>query len=257
MADMAFALGELSVFAPERGVENPIVRRAVELCDQAGMKITYHEDAVEVWFSPAKKRIYTTWSQFLADAENLFGPRLHDAPETPAPVRAAFGNRRVSDPQPDRAPELAMAGAPAAASGHHAQHMNGHAAAAQSASAAAEVPRPSAPRPDDATQAELTRLRTEIRVLERAIKVVGMQSEEWKRETEAARRELETTRAEMANMVDARMSLSGQPDRYKQVRQIIVKRLHPDIHGTDEEKAYREKMFKSIWQDIEALDRRT
>jgi hypothetical protein len=243
-------------------VENPIVRRAVELCDQAGMKIIYHEDAVEVWFSPAKKRIYTTWSQFLADAENLFGPRLHDAPETPAPVRASFGNRRVSDPPPERAPErapeLAMAEAPAAASAHHA-HINGHAGPAfgTAPSQAAEAPKPSGPRPDDATQAELTRLRTEIRVLERAIKVVGMQSEEWKRETEAARRELETTRAEMANMVDARMSLSGQPDRYKQVRQIIVKRLHPDIHGTDEEKAYREKMFKSIWQDIEALDRRS
>lgn len=235
------------MFAPERGVENPIVRRAVELCDQAGMKIIYHEDAVEVWFSPAKKRIYTTWSQFLADAENLFGPRLHDAPETPAPVRAAFGNRRASDPASELAPALAMAEATAAPGRH--PHINGH--------AAAEAPRPSAPRPDDATQAELTRLRTEIRVLERAIKVVGMQSEEWKRETEAARRELETTRAEMANMVDARMSLSGQPDRYKQVRQIIVKRLHPDIHGTDEEKAYREKMFKSIWQDIEALDRRS
>jgi hypothetical protein len=233
-------------------VENPIVRRAVELCDQAGMKIIYHEDAVEVWFSPAKKRIYTTWSQFLADAENLFGPRLHDAPETPAPVRAAFGNRRATDAPP----ELAMADAGAAAPGHH-MHMNGHAAASPAAPAAAEAARPTAPRPDDATQAELTRLRTEIRVLERAIKVVGMQSEEWKRETEAARRELETTRAEMANMVDARMSLSGQPDRYKQVRQIIVKRLHPDIAGTDEEKAYREKMFKSIWQDIEALDRRS
>jgi hypothetical protein len=84
-----------------------------------------------------------------------------------------------------------------------------------------------------------------------------MQSEEWKREVEVARQELESARAEMANMVEARMALSGQgPDRYKQVRQIIIKRLHPDIAGTDDEKAYREKLFKSIWQDIEALDKR-
>jgi hypothetical protein len=220
-------------------VENPIVRRAVELCDQAGMKIIYHEDAVEVWFSPAKKRFYTTWSQFLADAENLFGPRLHDAPETPAPARPSFGNRGA------RVDEVA-----AASEVNQHMHMNGQ---FNGHAAVAEAPRP-ATKPDDATQAELTRLRTEIRVLERAIKVVGMQSEEWKRETEAARRELETTRAEMANMVEARMTLSGQPDRYKQVRQIIVKRLHPDIAGTDEEKAYREKLFKSIWRDIEALD---
>jgi hypothetical protein len=225
-------------------VENPIVRRAVELCDRAGMKIIYHEDAVEVWFSPDKKRFYTTWSQFLTDAENLFGPRLHEAPETPAPVRASFGNRSAT-------PELAMAGA----HGEHAPgplngHANGHAALA-------EAPRPITAKQDDPAQAEISRLRAEIKLLERAIRVVGMQSEEWKRETEAARTELETTRAEMANMVEARLALSGAgPDRYKQVRQIIVKRLHPDIAGTDEEKSYRERLFKSIWQDIEALDKK-
>jgi hypothetical protein len=225
-------------------VENPIVRRAVELCDRAGMKIIYHEDVVEVWFSPDKKRFYTTWSQFLTDAEKVFGPRLHEAPETPAPVRAGFGNRTA-------APELAMAEA-------HSQnapaHINGHAAGD---AALAEAPRPITVKQSDPAQAEISRLRAEVKLLERAIRVVGMQSEEWKRETEAARQELEKTRAEMANMVEARLALSGAgPDRYKQVRQIIVKRLHPDIAGTDEEKAYREKLFKSIWQDIEALDKR-
>ena len=104
---------------------------------------------------------------------------------------------------------------------------------------------------------ELARLRNEIRILERAIKVVGMQAEEWKREVAALRDEIDTTRAEAANMAEARAALSGNgPDRYKMVRQIIVRRLHPDIAGTDDEKSYRERLFKSIWQDIEALDKR-
>jgi hypothetical protein len=229
-------------------VENPIVRRAVELCDKAGMKVIYHEDAVEVWFSPDKKRFYTTWSQFLTDAEKVFGPRLHEAPETPAPVRASFGNRNAT-------PEFAMAEAHSQnAPGHINGPMNGH---ANGDAVLAEAPRPITAKHDDPAQAEISRLRAEVKLLERAIRVVGMQSEEWKRETEAARQELDTTRAEMANMVEARLALSGAgPDRYKQVRQIIVKRLHPDIAGTDEEKAYREKLFKSIWQDIEALDKR-
>jgi hypothetical protein len=38
------------------------------------------------------------------------------------------------------------------------------------------------------------------------------------------------------------------------VRQIIVRRLHPDIPGTDLEKAVREKLFKTIWSEIEVLD---
>jgi hypothetical protein len=212
------------------------------------MKIIYHEDTVEVWFSPDKKRFYTSWSQFLTDAETLFGPRLHDAPETPAPARASFGNRTT-------APEPALADARGEnAAGHAPMYVNGH---TNGQATLAEAPRPITTKQDDPAQAEISRLRSEVRLLERAIRVVGMQSEEWKRETEAARNELETTRAEMANMVEARLALSGVgPDRYKQVRQIIVKRLHPDIAGTDEEKSYREKMFKSIWKDIEALDKK-
>jgi hypothetical protein len=245
------------VFAPEKGIENPIIRRAMELCEADGMKVIYHEDTVEVWFAPNNKRFYTTWSQFLADAETVFGGRLHEAP-TVAPMRTTFGNRSA------RVREMATAGGDGFAefgNGHATAHVNGH-AHDRSDGIAIEPAAPPRRRasdfaPPDAAEQELARLRREVKVLERAIRVVGMQSEEWKREVENARRELDETRAEMANMVEARMALSGGgPDRYKQVRQIIVKRLHPDIAGTDEEKAHREKLFKSIWQDIEGLDKR-
>jgi len=229
------------VFAPERGVENPIIRRAIELCDQSGMRVIYHEDTVEVWFAPEKKRFYTTWSQFLADAETIFGARMHEAPETEveAAPRPIFGHRRSTDP------ELAAASA---------VPTNG-AATPQPNFSEAQA-RLDTPAPTEAG-GELVRLRNEIRILERAIKVVGMQAEEWKREVAALRDEIETTRAEAANMAEARAALAGTgPDRYKMVRQIIVRRLHPDIAGTDDEKTYRERLFKSIWQDIEALDKR-
>jgi hypothetical protein len=225
------------VFAPARGVENPIVRRAVELCDQAGMKIIYHEDAVEVWFSPDKKRFYTTWNQFLTDTEKLFGERMQEPPEAEAPARVLFGHRAPS-------------AEPTAVNGH----TNGHAQLNEHAEIVAPE---SAASPDAAAQAEIKRLRAEVKLLERAIKVVGMQSEEWKRETERARQETETARAEVAMMVEARVALAAQgPDRYKMLRQIIVKRLHPDISSSPEERVYREKMFKSIWQDIEAIDKK-
>jgi len=239
------------VFAPERGVENPIIRRAMELCDESAMRVIYHEDAVEVWFAPDNKRVYTTWSQFLADAEMVFGAKLHEAPETPMPFRPSFGQRsRPADfATAEAAPLNGHAGGVHASGGHANgaqmnEHLNGHA-------------EPAPPPQAEAPPSEVAALKRELKVLERAIRVVGMQSEEWKREAEAARRELETARAEMANMVDARLTLAGTPDRYKSVRQIIVKRLHPDIPGSVEEKSYREKMFKSIWQDIEALDRRS
>jgi hypothetical protein len=229
------------VFAPERGVENPIIRRAIELCDQSGMRVLYHEDTVEVWFAPDKKRFYTTWSQFLADAETIFGARMHEAPETEVqtPPRPIFGHRRSTDGEP--------------ATSTNAGATNG--ATAPQPGLAEAPARFDPPAPADA--GELTRLRNEIRILERAIKVVGMQAEEWKREVAALREEIDTTRAEAANMAEARAALAGTgPDRYKMARQIIVRRLHPDIPGTDEEKSYRERLFKSIWQDIEALDKR-
>lgn len=232
------------MFAPERGVENPIIRRAIELCDQSGMRVIYHEDTVEVWFAPEKKRFYTTWSQFLADAETIFGARMHEVPETEveAAPRPIFGHRRSTDA------ELASAAAAPA------PPTNG-AASPQPGFADAQA-RLDTPPPTEAA-GELTRLRNEIRILERAIKVVGMQAEEWKREVAALRDEIDTTRAEAANMAEARAALAGNgPDRYKMARQIIVRRLHPDIPGSDEEKSYRERLFKSIWQDIEALDKR-
>ncbi len=211
------------MFAPERGVENPIIRRAISLCEDAGMKVIYHEDTVEVWFAPNNKRYYTIWSQFLADAEAIFGDRMHaPVPEqATAPARNGFGNR-------------------------------GAAAVADTI-----VAEPRVAEPDGKMAAEMARLRTELKILERAIKVVGMQREEWKKEAESLREQLSETRTEVANLLDARIANSpGGPDRYKQVRQIIVKRLHPDIPGTDEEKAYREKLFKVIWKEIEILDKK-
>jgi hypothetical protein len=96
-----------------------------------------------------------------------------------------------------------------------------------------------------------------MKVLERAIKVVGMQREEWKRESELLKEKLEAVRVEAAQMAEARLNQAGPGvDRYKAVRQIIVRRLHPDIPGSDEEKSTREKLFKTIWSEIEVLDRK-
>jgi len=68
---------------------------------------------------------------------------------------------------------------------------------------------------------------------------------------------MDKARAEMAQMVEARVALAAQgPDRYKMLRQIIVKRLHPDISSSPQERIYRETMFKSIWQDIEVIDKK-
>jgi len=233
------------VFAPERGVENPIIRRAIELCDQSGMRVVYHEDTVEVWFAPDKKRFYTTWSQFLADAETIFGARMHDVPETDAeaPPRPIFGHRRA---------EPALAAAAASPTQPEAAAVTAAQPALAGAQSRVDVNGAGADH-----GGELARLRGEIKILERAIKVVGMQAEEWKREVAALREELDTTRAEAANMAEARAALAGTgPDRYKLARQIIVRRLHPDVAGTPEEKAYREKMFKSIWTEIEVLDKK-
>ncbi len=213
------------MFQPQRGIDNPIIRRAMALCDEAGMKITYHEDSVEVWFAPDNKRFYTIWSQFLADAEAIFGDRLIDQFNRTGQPRAGFGNRG-SHP--------AEAGSPA--NGHDSPpHLNSS--------------------PSHAS--EIAKLRAEIRLLERAVKVVGMQREEWKREAGSMKEQLELVRVQAAQMVEARLSQAGPGvDRYKMVRQIIVRRLHPDIPGSDEEKSTREKLFKTIWNEIELLDRR-
>ena len=222
------------MFAPERGVENPIIRRAISLCEDAGMKIVYHEDTVEVWFAPNNRRFYTIWSQFLADAEAVFGDRMH----APAPAHAHANGHATAD------------AAPPARSGF------GNRSTDHADLAVAEPPR-AAPAMDAAGTAELTRLRTELKILERAIKVVGMQREEWKKEAEALREQLSETRVEVANLMEARMANSpGGADRYKQIRQVIVRRLHPDIPGSEDEKAYREKLFKMIWKEIEVLDKR-
>jgi post-segregation antitoxin (ccd killing protein) len=204
------------LFAPERGVENPIIRRAIGLCEEAGMKVIYHEDTVEVWFAPNNKRFYTIWSQFLADAEAIFGDRMVAPPPAEPPARNGFGSRGVT----------AVAEAPSA----HA---------------------------DAAGDDELKKLRGEIKLLERAIRVVGMQRDEWKKEADRLTEELAETRTEVAQLIEARGAFSSSgPDRYKAVRQIIVRRLHPDVPGTDEEKSYREKLFKTIWKEIEVLDKK-
>ena len=211
------------MFAPERGVENPIIRRAVGLCEEQGMKVIYHADTVEVWFSPTNKRFYTVWGQFLADAETIFGDKLHNQSADAAPARNGFGIR---------------------ANGAAADH-------ATPAGDAGEAPH--------AVVAELATLKREMKILERAIRVVGMQRDEWKKEADTLRQELETSRAEMTNLLQSNASLmasAGGVDRYKMVRQVIVRRLHPDVAGTDDEKAYREKLFKTIWKEVEALDRK-
>ena len=216
------------MFQPNKGIENPIIRRAMDLCEESGMKVVYHEDSVEVWFAPNNKRFYTIWSQFLADAESIFGDRMLDQSAKPGNGRAGFGSR--AEPQ-----------------GETVTMTHTRAAAAAAATVNGESS------PFD----EIAKLRTEKKVLERAIKVVGMQREEWKREAETLKEQLEAVRVEAAQIAEARLNQAGPGvDRYKQVRQIIVRRLHPDIAGTDDEKAYREKMFKTIWSEIEILDRK-
>jgi hypothetical protein len=218
------------VFQPQKGVENPIIRRAMDLCEEAGMKVTYHEDSVEIWFAPNNKRFYTIWSQFLADAEKIFGDRMHDQVNPAANGRGGFGSR--AEPAEDGAAERR----------------------AQPRADAAPAAKPNGPgSPYD----EIARLKGEMKVLERAIKVVGMQREEWKRESELLKEKLEAVRVEAAQMAEARLNQAGPGvDRYKAVRQIIVRRLHPDIPGSDEEKSTREKLFKTIWSEIEVLDRK-
>ncbi len=223
------------MFQPQKGIENPIIRRAMDLCDESGMKVTYHEDSVEVWFAPNNKRFYTIWSQFLADAEAIFGDRLIDQVRENGQPRAGFGNR--ADPatgaQPERRVGDGRANFPADT--YTPPQVNGHAS----------------------HHDEVARLRGEIRVLERAIKVVGMQREEWKREAESLKEQLDLVRIEAAQMAEARLNAAGPGvDRYKMVRQVIVRRLHPDIPGTEEEKSTREKLFKTIWSEIELLDRK-
>jgi hypothetical protein len=195
------------------------------------MKIIYHEDTVEVWFAPNNKRFYTIWSQFLADAEAIFGDRMH-------------------------APAPALVGAGASADGGAAPARSGFGSrASDRADPLLDEQRAAV---DASTVAELARLKSELKILERAIRVVGMQREEWKKEAESLREQLTETRSEMANMIEARaaMSSGGGTDRYKQIRQVIVRRLHPDIPGSDEEKSYREKLFKMIWKEIEILDKK-
>jgi hypothetical protein len=206
----------------------------MDLCEEAGMKVTYHEDSVEVWFAPNNKRFYTIWSQFLADAEAIFGDRMHDQSKTTGNGRAGFGSR--ADANADTA-TLDRTAKTHAAPGHDAGPAPKHNG-------------PGSPYDD------IAKLRGELKVLERAIKVVGMQREEWKREAEQLKEQLEAVRVESAQMAEARLSQTPGVDRYKQVRQIIVRRLHPDIPGTDEEKSTREKLFKTIWSEIEILDRK-
>jgi hypothetical protein len=200
------------VFAPKKGRENPMIRRALDMCEAQGIQVVYHEDTVEVRYAANNKRFYTMWSQFLADAEKIFGDRMHVAPEPAAqPSYGGFAE-----------PSGQIFGQPQAVSN-----------------------------PD--LEDQIRKLKAEIRLLERAVRVSALQSEEWKKEVDLLKQELEHTRTEVKYMGDAR-GTSGGPDRYKSVRQIIVRRLHPDLPGSDQEKAYREKLFKTIWSEIEVLD---
>jgi hypothetical protein len=207
------------VFAPEKGVENPAIRRVLTLCEESGMRVIYHEDTVEVWFAPNNKRFYTNWEQLLGDAEAIFGDRIY-----PPGQKRGYRN------------------------GNHADSLTPLSAFGTAGRSQAE------------TNEEILKLKREIKILERAIRVVAMQRDEWKKEADSRQATLDLTRAEMVHMADVRANLvnggSAGADRYKQLRQTIVRRLHPDIPGTAEEKAYREVLFKTIWQEIEVLDKK-
>ncbi len=207
------------MFAPKKGRENPTIRRALDICEAQGFQVIYHEDTVEVRFGANNKRFYTVWSQFLADAERMFGERLH---ETKVEAEAA----QAAQPGFAAPPQQPIFGQPKAPDHHQT------------------------------AEEEVRALKREVRLLERAVRVSATQSEEWKKEVELLKRELEITRSDIQHLTDARGTGPGfsGPDRYKQVRQIIVRRLHPDIPGTDLEKAVREKLFKTIWSEIEVLD---
>ncbi len=200
------------MFAPKKGRENPMIRRALDICEAQGIQVVYHEDTVEVRYAANNKRFYTMWSQFLADAEKIFGDRMLATPPEPT----------AAQPGMSAGPQQPIFGQPK-------------------------------PETNAGQEEEIRKLRAEIRLLERAVRVSATQSEEWKKECELLKHELELTRTEAKYLGEARGNNAG-PDRYKQVRQIIVRRLHPDIPGTDVEKAVREKLFKVIWSEIEVLD---
>ncbi len=208
------------MFAPESGCEDPVIRQALALCDTAGIDVTYHEDSIEVRFGVNNTRFYTLWPHFLADVRALFGDRMDDPDQAEASA----------------APALAAAAAPVGFGKRGA------------------APGRSQPGPSGHTAEQVRTLKAQIKLLERAIKVVGMQRDEWQKEAESLRQEMETMRADLRNGAAARSALLGG-DRYKQVRQIIVRRLHPDVFGTAEEKQYRETLFKTIWGEIEQLDK--
>ncbi len=237
------------MFQPEKGRENPVIRRAIDLYHQSGIAVVFHQDTVEVRFASNNKRFYPTWSQFLDDAAAIFGDRLPGGSGAgttlDADASAKDGAKdgagkddapKVSntDPNPERAAKDEAA-----------------AAAIAAAEAAAVTDTPAAPA---TPEEQLRALKREVKLLKRAIKVVGMQREEWEREAVTSREALETAREDMRTMAQNRTASNGT-DRYRQLRQTIVRRLHPDVPGTPDEKRVRETLFKQIWKEVEHLDR--
>jgi len=237
------------VFQPERGRENPVIARAIDLYHQSGIAVVFHADTVEVRFASNNKRFYPTWSQFLDDAAAIFGDRLPggtgaginldtDMPGTEKPSEKSAASAPGGVPQSVRAEREAIAATKLKA--------------AEEAVAAAEAAEVTELPPSDDEQ--IKALKREIRLLKRAIKVVGTQREEWEREAVNAREALESARDDMRSMAQNKSTANGA-DRYRQLRQVVVRRLHPDVPGTPDEKRVREQLFKQIWKEVEHLDR--
>lgn len=237
------------MFQPERGRENPVIRRAIDLYHQSGIAVIFHQDTVEVRFASNNKRFYPTWSQFLDDAAAIFGDRLpggsgagigldggDPAKDAAAKPNGAANGAAAPDPE---AEEKARRAAEAVAAAE---------AASQASEAVVEAEEPKTP------EEQIRALRREVKLLKRAIKVVGMQREEWEREALNTRQMLESAREDMRTMAQNRTA-SQTGDRYRQLRQVLVRRLHPDAPGTPEEKRVREQIFKMIWKEVEHLDR--
>ncbi len=243
---------------PEKGREKPVIRRALDLYAADNIPVIYHKDTVEVRFAEKNVRLYSTWSQFLADAESLFGDRLLDrfAAANAAAAAAAEPAPFTEFPKGPKAPPAGEAFRAYPGFGPTAEPAaNGAEKPAEPSGEGVKTSTPSwDPKAPPAEQ--IRALRTQLRVMEKAVYVVGTQSEEAKKEIAKLQRQLAAAKTEIDYLSENRPKAFGNaPDRYKQLRQVIVRKLHPDVAGTDLEKQVRESLFKAIWSEIETLDK--
>jgi hypothetical protein len=208
--------------------------------------VIFPQDTVEVRVASNNKRFYPTWSQFLDDAAAIFGERL------PGGSGAGIGLDGAGKEGAAKANGADQSDAPPAEPTPEQVEKERQ---AQEAIAAAEAAAIEPIEETPATPEELLkRLKREVKLLKRAIKVVGMQREEWEREALSARGQLEQARDDIKTMTQNKTASQGS-DRYRSLRQVIVRKLHPDAPGTPEEKRVREQIFKTIWKEVEHLDR--